>query len=180
MSNQLQYYRDSVIAPFVQAVIEDTNQRLAGNFLIRLEGEQSDQLERAFQTPLSCPLGQRLDAIARAAASQATDQERDEVQGAIQYITELLFSLPGEVELTTSPDFWQTPVGMMVNRAWLWLDQDEMISQSEAAEMLGYATTQAVADLISRGALRVIYDDSEPNPQRRRRVSRKQVEGLRG
>ena len=55
---------------------------------------------------------------------------------------------------------------------------DDLITISEAAALLG-VTTQAISGRIARGDL-VAYDDpAEPNPRRRRRVSRAAVEELR-
>lgn len=55
---------------------------------------------------------------------------------------------------------------------------DDLITISEAAALLG-VTTQALHGHIARGNLTAVDDPAEPNPQRRRRVSRAAVEALR-
>lgn len=54
----------------------------------------------------------------------------------------------------------------------------DLITISAAATLLG-VTTQAVSGRIARGDLIAVDDPAEPNPQRRRRVSRTAVEALR-
>lgn len=56
---------------------------------------------------------------------------------------------------------------------------DDLITISEAARLLG-VSTQAISGHIARGRLAAHDDPNEPNSQRRRRVSRVEVEGLRG
>ena len=55
---------------------------------------------------------------------------------------------------------------------------DDLITISEAAARLG-VRTQTIHGHISRGNLEAYDDPAEPNPQRRRRVSRTAVEALR-
>lgn len=55
---------------------------------------------------------------------------------------------------------------------------DDLITISEAARLLG-VRTQTVHGHIARGNLKAYDDPAEPNPQRRRRVSRAAVEALR-
>lgn len=182
MSDLLEKYRNDVIKPFVIEVINDTTHRLGNNFLIYLDGLQSKQLEVAFKNPLGSPLGQQLEGIARAACGLMEDDLEGRNRGvtyeSIQDLCEQLFAPPGLGSGGTIPEsFWETPLGQMTNRAWLFVQQDEMITQTEAAEILGLSVA-AIGEKIKRGELRVILDDTEPNPQRRRRVSRRQVDDL--
>ena len=55
---------------------------------------------------------------------------------------------------------------------------DDLITISAAASLLG-VTTQAISGRIARGELAAHDDPNEPNPRRRRRVSRAAVEALR-
>lgn len=55
---------------------------------------------------------------------------------------------------------------------------DDLITISEAASLLG-VTTNAISGRIARGDLPAYDDPAEPNPRRRRRVSRAAVEALR-
>lgn len=54
---------------------------------------------------------------------------------------------------------------------------DDLITISEAAALLG-VSTQAISGRIARGELAAYEDPAEPNPRRRRRVRRADVEAL--
>jgi hypothetical protein len=79
--------------------------------------------------------------------------------------------------------FWQSEIGQVIERCQFWLAEDDLITHTEAAQMLRGSTSQAdimyVQRLIKRGKLTRYTDPNEPNPQRAGRVSRQEVEGLR-
>lgn len=54
----------------------------------------------------------------------------------------------------------------------------DLITITEAADMLGYAGTSSVSNLITRGKLTGYTDPDERNPRKSRRVSRAAVESL--
>lgn len=79
--------------------------------------------------------------------------------------------------------FWQSEIGQVITRCQFWLAGDDLITHTEAAQMLRGSTSQAdimyVQRLIKRGKLTRYTDPNEPNPQRAGRVSRQEVEELR-
>lgn len=127
-------------------------------------------------------LAQELTDIARMAAGQWPDsqQARDVVMESIRDLMERLFAAPGMPENYRIPrELWSTPLGEMVALAMARIRGDDLITITQAAGILG-VTVQAISQRIARGDLLSIPDPNEPNPQKRNRVLRSQVEALRG
>jgi hypothetical protein len=165
---QLQQYHE-IIKAFVLEMINDTTHRLGNNFLVHLDGQQLAQINLAFQNPLQSPIGQQLDEIARAACGLMTDDEeginRGTVYEGIQDLMEQLFAPPGLGAAYTIPsEFWQTDLGAMVSKAWLWVRQDRLITQSEAAKIAGVSVA-AIGMAIRDGRLSSHHDPDVPNPR---------------
>jgi hypothetical protein len=174
--------REKVIKPFVLEVINDTAHRLGNNFLIYLDGQQLAQLNLAFKDPLGCPLGQTLDEIARASLGMISDDEggfnRGTVYEGIQGLMEQLFAPPGLGSQYRIPDeFWnETPLGRMVQRAFVWCQSDELITQKEAVEISG-RSAQQINNYIREGKLRgyQVDEDSKAGRPGGVMVSRQEV-----
>jgi hypothetical protein len=97
----------------------------------------------------------------------------------VQDLCERLFAAPGMPTTYRIPrEFWQTPLGEMVAVATARIRGDDLITITEAAALLGVGT-QAISNRIANGDLLAIPDPAEPNPQRRNRVLRSEVEALR-
>jgi len=127
-------------------------------------------------------LAQQLTDIARMAAGDWPDCEQacDVVMESIQDLMERLFAAPGMPTAYRVPrEFWTTPLGEMVAVAMARIRSDDLITMTEAAEILG-TTVQAIGQRVAKGDLLAIPDPNEPNPQRRNRVLRSEVEALRG
>jgi len=125
-------------------------------------------------------LADQLAEIARMASGdiQPTEWNRGVVYEGIQDLMERLFSSPllGSYEIPRA--FWKTDLGAMVAAAFAKVQGDELITISEAAGLLGI-TTQAISHRIGRGDIMAYPDITEPNPQKRQRVLRSDIEALR-
>lgn len=119
--------------------------------------------------------------IAKAAAGELPRDPAivDEVYEACQSLAECLFAVPGLGASYTIPqEFWQTPLGQMVARAFVWLEGDELITITEAARISGLKLSSLVSR-IDRGKIRSYPDPSAANPQRGGRlVRRSDIEAL--
>jgi hypothetical protein len=73
--------------------------------------------------------------------------------------------------------WWQTEdeFGALWAAAFIRCQGDALITISEAAEIAGVSLA-TMAARVDRGAIHAYIDPTEPNPQRRRRVRRAQVE----
>lgn len=126
-------------------------------------------------------LADTLADIARVAAGQGELSEWDAgvTMEGIQDVMERLFASPLLAVYGPPPnEFWTTPLGQMVALALARVRGDDLITITEAAAILG-VTVQAVSNRITAGDLRAIPDPNEPNPQKRNRVLRSEVEALR-
>ncbi|MFA5636876.1 MAG: helix-turn-helix domain-containing protein [Anaerovoracaceae bacterium] len=126
-------------------------------------------------------LAQQLSDIARMAAGDWPDsqQARDVVMESIQDLMERLFAAPGMPTAYRIPrEFWSTPLGQMVAHAMARVRGDDLITITEAAAILGVGVS-AISNRITAGDLIAIPDPNEPNPQKRNRVLRSEVEALR-
>lgn len=102
----------------------------------------------------------------------------DEVIGICQKLLEWMFARPGMgAEYSIPAAYWETPIGWLSLRAYLWAEGDELITVTEAARLLGKPLS-TVASMVKRGNLTGYVDPAEPNPRKRTRVSRNQVENL--
>lgn len=116
--------------------------------------------------------------------SQHDDAElRDEVTQAIQQVLEFLFSGDG-YKYKVPSGFWKGTLGMMIAAARLWANGDELMTHRDAAVLLRGQADQAdlvhITRLVRDGKLTRYVDPDEPNPQRAGRVSRREVEALKG
>lgn len=101
----------------------------------------------------------------------------------IQSICETLFVAPAGAYSYEIPEgFWKTPLGQVVMRCQLWLHHDELLTISEAAQLLRGSTDKAdlmfIRRAIDSGKLTAYTDPGEPNPTRATRLSRAEVEAL--
>jgi len=127
-------------------------------------------------------LADQLAEIARLAAGELSIEAAINlgVGESIQDLCERLFAAPGAGTAYRIPaEFWTSPIGAIVAKAHFALRGDEMITITEAAELLGISLS-AVSNRIDRGTLQSFRDPDEPNPQRARRVLRSHVERLKG
>lgn len=163
---------------FVREYFAARKRQIENNFWTQLPTEVQVQ-GGVFQRPLETPLGRQMVEIARAAAGELgqDDLTRGVVAEGIQGLLKDLFSPPGMTFVyTIPPGFWnETSFGRMVRDAHLWTRRDELITQTAAAGMVG-VSVKAVGQKVDRGKLTLYVDDGEPNPQKNRRVSRREVE----
>lgn len=163
---------------FVREYYGKRKRQLENGFLAQLPPGGSRVV---FETPLETPLGHQVVKIARAAAGElpADGLTKGLVAEGIQGLLEDLFAPPGLVYAYTIPsEFWNgTEFGRMVRDARLWARGDELITQTEAAEMTGLSV-RAVGQRLQKGELTLYIDSDEVNPRKNRRVSRLEVERL--
>jgi len=129
---------------------------------------------------LLTPLAHQLAMIARAAAGEISggDLVRGTVHEGIQGLMEDLYCPRGLNNAYDIPArFYDTPLGQMVARAWLWLQGDELITLAEAAEMRG-VTIPAMSQAVKDGRLTRYVDPNAGSRQGRTLVSRAEVEGM--
>jgi len=162
------------------------------NFLAPYYGGRKWELQESFgfhQLPvltteqlLLTPLAHQLATIARAAAGHIPDDADDLARGtlyeAIQGLMEDLFAPRGLGTAYHIPaTFWDSPLGQMVARAYLWLKGDELITLAEAAEIRG-VTIPAMSQAVSSGRLTRYVDPNASARQGRTLVSRAEVEAM--
>lgn len=173
------------------AIARDTVQTLINHmsyFYLRLSwgGGPSPETAHAMHAwPKNSPVLEEVRLIVRAANGEL---ERDpdtvgEVVETIQTIVELLFSQPGSSSYGIPEHFWGTPLGQAIRHAQLFTRGDDLITHSEAAQLLrgdsGAADLMYIRRLVDRGELTAYADPREANPQHAGRVSREEVERLR-
>lgn len=169
-----------IIKTFIIEYYNDRKRQVENNFMVIIPLEAD---ARIWEKPLQTPFGQELMEIARAAAGLIEDDKegwnRGVVYEGIQDLMEQLFAPPGLFATYQIPaEFWEHPLGQMVGRAWVWVQQDELITQAQAVE-LGAPSVQAVNNAIRDGRLRG-YKTPEPEHQRQGAtlVSKKEVANL--
>jgi hypothetical protein len=131
---------------------------------------------------LHCPLAHDLAEIAQAAAANMADDPqniaRAVIYETIQGLTEDLFAPRGLGTAYRIPaSFWDSPLGQMVARAYLWLKGDELITLAEAAEMRG-VSIPAMSQAVKDGRLTRYVDPNAGARQGRTLVSRAEVEAM--
>ncbi len=120
--------------------------------------------------------------------SEADDQAIGEIIEHLQQFLDLLF-LPahGRLMYSVPTSFWTEPgIGQVLVRVQAWLRQDDLISFTEAAQLLFptiadnniQAARMRIKRLTEQGTLMVYIDPNEPNPTQQTRVSRQAVEAL--
>lgn len=132
------------------------------------------------------PLREIIHTLCRVVNDQPERDEQTvyEVMDMTQSLVETLYSTALDGSYIVPEHFWTTEIGKLIMLAQVWAFGDELITLSEAAKILrGTAEDRDlvyVNDQIKRGRLTRYTDPDEPNPQRAGRVSRQQVEALKG
>lgn len=106
------------------------------------------------------------------------DADAGEVHDICQSLAEWLFAVPGLAHYRIPPEWSETPLGNLWWRALLRAEGDELITLTEAAQLLGIRVA-TVGGYIDRGRLAVFVDASANQRQGRRLVRRSEVEALR-
>jgi hypothetical protein len=178
-------------------VAEDAIRRLF-NFKVRLDRQLSHEARTDFAIlgkHQFAPLTSSIKLLVRIAngeyrRSEADTEFIDEAYAALQDVVETFCVPPFSPSRYAIPDsFYEIPVGQVVQRVDFWLRSDDLITQTQAAELLtGQPATQAslqrVKRLIEKGArgeeggLRSWEDPGESHPLRKTRVSRSEVQAL--
>jgi hypothetical protein len=129
---------------------------------------------------LLTPLAHQLAMIARAAAGEVSggDSVRGTVYEGLQGLMEDLFAPRGLGTAYHIPaTFYDSPLGQMVARAFLWLKGDELITLAQAAEMRG-VTIPAMSQAVKDGRLTRYVDPNAGARQGHTLVSRAEVEAM--
>ena len=140
-------------------------------------------------TPLHADIA-RFVAIANDEHDRATadDQTIGELIERFQHLLDLLF-LPanGQYSYRIPATFWNEPgIGQVLARVQAWLRQDDLITLTEAAQLLFpnvadtnlQAARMRVKRLTERGELMVYLAPDEPNPTQQARVSRQAINAI--
>lgn len=168
MDEQLDYYKD-VARGFLTQYLDDLVLRA------RFMGIEPVTLP---EDVLQTETGRQVMMIAQAADGTDLDGlERTEVYDCVQGMLERLFAIPNQADYVVPQSFWEGEFGAMVALALVWASGDELITVTQAAEISGKSAS-ALSQLVDRGRLHAYPDMSEPNPQRRNRLLRSEVEAL--
>ena len=148
---------------------------------------KAQAIQRGAQLPDASPdeqyesaLGRMLRRLASAAEGklEATESNLAEIRQGLDRLCAWLFDHPDlPLEQRVPAEFWETPLGGLAARAYLWCDGDEFITPAEAAVISGRLTSD-LAGLADRGTLTRLIDPSVLNPQRRTRYRRSEIETL--
>lgn len=133
---------------------------------------------------LTLDIASQVDLLnAVASGNHDSDRDNDNLHEAVDEAHDLIMAMlfghawNGDI---VDPHFWDTDIGRVMLNVRLWLDDDELITFSEAALILrGSSDTRDLVyinDQIKRGKLDRYTDLNEPNPQKAGRVSKQQVE----
>jgi hypothetical protein len=121
-------------------------------------------------------IAEKLAQIAHAAAGDYDRGNEDlagEVYECCQTLAEHLFAVPGLGSSYTIPKtFWDAPLGQMIAVAFIWVEHDQLITIGEAARLAG-TSISTISSRVARGALRSYPDPNAPNPQKARRLVRR-------
>jgi hypothetical protein len=156
------------------------------NFLRDYWDDRRREMEQEFgvmDLPLDVDLHRMMIAdllrdISNAAAGETEHLDSADVYECIQTLCECLFAAPGIGSSYHIPrEFWDAPIGQMVGRALAWINHDDLITLTEAVEISGISI-KTLSSKIERGMIRSYPDSSEPNPQKRNRVLRSEIEAL--
>ena len=150
----------------------------------------SDSPDAPFQ---SSPLYDEIKLLIRVAQGEfdreaVSDQTVGEIIDTLQGIIDLLFARAnGAYAYTIPPSFWSQPgIGQVLGRVQAWLRRDDLITYTEAAQILFgelaqrniQAARMRIKRLVERGKLMSYVALDEANPTKRMRVSRLTVEAL--
>ena len=112
--------------------------------------------------------------MARVAAGETAGLDKGIIYEGIQSLMERLFCPPGELAYDIPRSFWSTPFGAMVGIAFAWVQGNELITISEAAEISGKSVS-AISEQARKGKLTSYVDRTEPNPRRQTRLLKSQI-----
>lgn len=168
MNEQLDYYYD-ISREFLSQYLDDLVLRA------RFMGMESASLP---EDVMRTEMGRQVMMIAQAADGTNVDGLlRGEVYDCVQGLLERLFSVPNLTEYMVPQSFWESEFGAMVALGLVWASGDQLITMTEAADMSGKSVS-SLSQLVDRGRLHAYPDMSEPNPQKRTRVLRSEIEAL--
>lgn len=166
-------YREIVIS-FLREYWVDLTWELRNQFGIELD---LDEQPHTSDDLLHLLVADAISEISRAAAGETDGLDKGIVYEGIQGLMERLFGIPGTASYQIPQDFWDTPFGQVVSLAFAWVQGDDLITMSEAAELSGKSLS-TLSQMVSRGKLKSYPDPNEPNPQRARRVLKTDIEAL--
>lgn len=117
--------------------------------------------------------------IARAAFDLVDESERPYIGAVLQKLADWLFAVPG-YPTTVIPGWWsETPMGRLWHAAFVWAHADELVTVSQAADLLD-VSLNGIGSYISRGQITAYINEKSRNPVRGRRLLlRSDVEALR-
>jgi len=163
-----------IVTAWLRQYMEDVSLVLRNHFGIELDVSEiphdDDEL-------LCLMVAEPISEMARVAAGDTTGLDRATVYEGIQGLVERLFAIPGEASYNIPREFWESEFGSMVMMAYVWSQGDELLTISQAAEMSGRSVA-SISNMAKRGRLRQYPDMREPNPQKRMRVLRSEIEAL--
>ena len=163
-------YREIVLA-FLREWWNDLIWELRNEFGIKLEiGEMPNTDDDYLCLMAADSIGE----MARVAAGETAGLEHGMIYEDIQSLMERLFCPPGELAYDIPRSFWSTPFGAMVGIAFAWVQGNELITISEAAEISGKSVS-AISEQARKGKLTSYVDRTEPNPRRQTRLLKSQI-----
>lgn len=166
-------YRPVVLA-FLRDYWDSVVWELRNHFGVELP---LDEMPHDDDDYLSLMVAESIAEMAAVAAGQTESLDRMEVYEGVQGLVEKLFGIPGQASYHIPQEFWESEFGGIVLAAFIWSQGDELITLTQAAEISGKSVS-ALSQLVDRKKLRAYPDMAEPNPQRRNRLLRSEVESL--
>jgi len=162
-----------VISEFIRTYYERRKWALEQAFLIELPILVDQRLAESI-------MSQDLSQIARAAAGDIPHSGdgvlEEEIYEAIQGLCEDLCHIPGtSSEYHIPQEFWESPIGEIVSRAFTWCQGDVLITLADASKLRG-VTVQAITNAVRDGRLRGYKNPDAPEKSGRTLVSRAAVE----
>ena len=117
--------------------------------------------------------------IARAGFGLVDESQRLYIGVALAKMADWLFAVPGH-PIAEIPPWWaETPMGRLWHAAFVWAHADELITVSQAADLLD-VSLNGIGSYISRGQITAYINEKSRNPVRGRRLLlRSDVEALR-
>jgi len=163
-----------IVIGFLRQYMEDVTWELRNHFGIELD---ADEIPHNDDDLLCLLVAESIADMVRAANGDTADLDQGEVYEGIQGLVERLFSVPGESSYTIPVEFWHSDFGSMVLAAYIWSQGDELITVTQAAEISGRSVA-SISNMAKRGRLQQYPDMREPNPQKRMRVLKSEIEAL--
>lgn len=163
-----------IVIDFLRQYMEDVTWELRNHFGIELDVSEIPHNDDEL---LCLMVAEPISEMARAAAGDTTGLDQATVYEGIQELVERLFGIPGEASYSIPREFWESEFGSMVMMAYVWSQGDELLTMSQAAEMSGKSVA-SISNMAKRGRLQQYPDMREPNPQKRMRVLKSEIEAL--